>query len=280
LKSAIEHLAHDPVVAVRSRAIEPLLALLNTRTDIAIRWFVECVAADPVLLVTPLVERFVYFGGHRDYTALRPLLQQMLSSTEVKAAVAAARVCCLLALDVEEAEQDARQTRGGSAVLRKTAVTIYATNAAHNEVGAACRSLLRPFFADSDDAVRVRAAEAFWHLADLGTAEQSELLAAFLDANPGAAALEPVIRAVEDSPVRLPDLVCRLVEAGIEAFETEAGDIRTSAAGTASDLSKIIIRLYTQSEDQAIRRRCLDAVDRMERAGFFGLAEELLLHDR
>lgn len=280
LLSAIDHLAHDHSVAVRSRAVEPLLALLNTQVDVAIRWFVECVAVDPVLLVTPLVERFVYFAGHRDYAAVRPTLQKMLSSTEAKAAEAAARVCCLVALSVEDAKEDSEQTRGGSAILRTAAATIYSTNVANKEVGAVCRTMLRPFFADAEETVRAHAAEAFRYLTDLGTAEQSELLAAFLDANPSAAALEPVIRALEDSPVRLPNLVCRLVEAGIEAFKTEAGDIRTSAAGTAFDLSKIVIRLYTQSDDEGIRRRCLDAIDRMEQAGFFGLSEELRRYDR
>jgi hypothetical protein len=85
---------------------------------------------------------------------------------------------------------------------------------------------------------------------------------------------------VEDSPVRLPDLVCRLVEAGVEAFKTEAGDIRKATAMTAADLSKIVIRLYTQSEDDAIRKRCLNAIDRMETAGFFGLSDELGRLDR
>ena len=73
----------------------------------------------------------------------------------------------------------------------------------------------------------------------------------------------------------MPDLVCRLIETGIEQFKADAGDIRTRSALIAGDLSKLVIRLYAQSEDDAIKRRCLDAIDEMDEDGFFGLGDEL-----
>lgn len=278
--SAVDRLAHDPSIAVRSQAVRALLALLNTRPDLAIPWFVECVSADAVLLKTRFVERFVHYAGHRDYAAIRPVLQKMILSDDGETAQAGARSCCLLALDVEAAKEDAAQVRSGTPAMREAAATIYATNVADKEVGLTCRELLLPFFADSADNVRAKAATAFHRITELDTAEQAKLLGAFLDANPSAAALEPVIQALEDSPVRLPDLACRLIEAGIEQFKTDAGDIRTHGDMVAGELSKIVIRLYTQSDDEAIKRRCLDAIDRMEEAGFFGLSDELGRLDR
>lgn len=159
--------------------------------------------------------------------------------------------------------------------MRKGAADVYATNVAHDEVGAISRELLLPFFADTEEAVRTKAANAIRKIEKLETAEQAKLLGAFLDANPSAAALEPVIRAIEDSPVKLPDLVSRLVEAGVRAFKADAGDISKHGAMVAGDLSRIVIRLYTQADDEQIRERALDAIDEMEEAGFFGLAEEL-----
>lgn len=280
LIGAVDRLSHDASVAVRSQAVYALLALLNTRSDLAIPWFVECVSADAVLLRTHFIEHFVHYAGHRDYAAVRPVLQSMITSDDEKTAHAGASLCCLLALDVEAAETDAAQVRTGTSATRAAAATVYATNVANKEVSARCRELLLPFFADADDNVRAKAATAFRHTVELDSAEQAKLLKAFLDANPTAAALEPVIRVMEDSPVRLPDLVCRLIESGIEAFRTDAGDIRTHGAMVASDLSKIVIRLYTQSEDEEIKARCLDAIDAMEQAGFFGLSDELGRVDR
>jgi hypothetical protein len=277
---AVDRLAHDISIAVRSQAIYALLALLNARSDLAIPWFVECVSLDPILLGTRFVEHFIYYAGHRDYAAIRPVIQTMLASVDAKTVELGGRMCCLLALDVDVAKPDADQARAGSGAMRKSAARIYATNVAHKEVGTMCRQLLLPFFADAEDSVRAEAAAAFRNISELDAAEQGELLAAFLDAKPSSTALEPVIRALEDSPVRLPDLVCRLVEAGLETFRAEAGDIRKAGAMVASDLSKIVIRLYTQSDDVKIKDRCLDAIDRMEHAGFFGLAEELGKVDR
>lgn len=280
LVAAVDRLAHDAMIAVRSQAIHCLLALLNIRPDLAIPWFIDCVSADQVLLKTRLVERFLYHAGYRDYAAIQPVLQSMLASCDDEVVASGARLCCLFALDEEAANEDAACVRNGNLVMRKAAATVYATNVANQEVGAVCRDLLLPLFVDAEDAVQSEAATAFRHIADLDTPEQGKLLAAFLDAAPGAEALEPVIRELEDSPVRLPDLVCRLVEAGIEAFKTDASDIRTGGSMVARDLSKIVIRLYTQSDDEAIRRRCLDSIDVMEQHGFFGLSDELGQIDR
>jgi hypothetical protein len=280
LINAIDRLAHDASIGVRSQAVYSLLALLNTWPDLAIPWFVECVSIDPILLRTRHVEHFIHYAGHLHYPAIRPVLQKMIASDDKETVEAGAHLCCLCALDVEAAKEDAEQVRAGSPAMREAAATIYATNVAHKEVGAMCRDLLLPFFADAADTVRARAATAFRHISDLDTAEQGKLLATFLDAKPSAAALEPVIRALEDSPVRLPDLVCRLVEAGVQEFKTDAGDIRTPGALVAGDLSKIVIRLYMQSDDEKIKKRCLDAIDAMEQAGFFGLSDELGRVDR
>jgi type IV secretory pathway TraG/TraD family ATPase VirD4 len=46
------------------------------------------------------------------------------------------------------------------------------------------------------------------------------------------------------------------------------------------DLSKLIIRLYTQTEDPKIQRRCLDMIDEMELHHFLGLIEEMKKIDR
>jgi hypothetical protein len=280
LRNAVEKLAHDASIAVRSQAVFPLLALLNTHADLAIKWFIECVSLDPILLKTRFVEQFLYHAAFRDYAAIRPVLQRMTLGDDTKTVQTVARLCCVLALGLEIANEDAKNVREGSAIMRESAADVYATNVANEEVGEASRELLLSFFTDPEDQVRSKAARAFREIGKLEMTDQSNLLRAFLDAKPNAAALEHVIRAIEDSPVKLPDLVCRLVEAGIQEFKTDAGDVSRSGAMVAVDLSKIVIRLYTQSDDEQIKRRCLDAIDDMELAGFFGLADELGRIDR
>jgi hypothetical protein len=164
--------------------------------------------------------------------------------------------------------------------MRKAAAEVYSANVAHEVVGSTCRQLLKPFFADPDESVRAQAALAFRHLASLSLNNLADLLVAFLEAGPEKAALEPLVHALESSPVQLPDLVCRFAELCIEAYRTEAGEISTSSSGVAMYLSKIVVRLYAQTEDPGVQSRCLDMIDEMERYHFLGLSDELQRLDR
>jgi hypothetical protein len=144
--------------------------------------------------------------------------------------------------------------------MRKAAAMVYATNVADDVAGPNCRRFLKAFFADPDDSVRAEAASAFQHVASLKTPDQSDLLVAFLEAAPGPSALEPVVRALEESPVQLPGLVCKLAAMCVEAYRAEAGDISKASSMVASDLSKIVVRLYAQTVDPMIQSRCLSGV--------------------
>jgi hypothetical protein len=280
LNQAIQSLAHDASIAVRSCAISPLIAALNADSHKAISWFVECVSADPVLLTVPHVDRFVRYAGYRDYAAVRPVIQQMLRAASEEAVGHAARQVCVLAFDVADARNDAADIRSGTATMRKAAADVYSTNVAQEGVGSVCRELLKPFFGDSESDVSKEAASAFQYIGKLTTSDGADLLKAFLDAKPSREALEPVVRALEDSPVQLPDLVCALAAMCVEAYKSDAGDLSKADSLIASDLSKIVIRLYAQTEDPAIQTRCLNLIDEMERHHFMGLSDELQRVDR
>lgn len=280
LQSAVESLVQDRSVAVRSCAIKPLLALLNIDVDKAICWFKTCITAHPILLSTPYVERFVHCAGYRDYTSVRCVLDAMLASTNATVVEAGARQVCILSLSVEAAAADAERVQNGTPPMRKAAAGVYAGGVADDMFGAVCRRRLKPFFADPEDSVRAEAASAFQHVATLATAHQAELLAGFLNAEPGRAALEPVVRALQNSPVQLPDLVCRLAKVCIDAYRAEAADISKAGSLIAYDLSKIVVRLYAHTEDSGIQSQCLSMIDEMERHHFMGLSEELRPLDR
>jgi len=204
----------------------------------------------------------------------------MLNCAHQSAVEAAARQVALLALDVVQAEPDAAYVRTGDEVMRKAAAHVYAVNVAHPTVGERCRTLLVPFFADPSKDVRDEAAEAFRHLAELSTNQQALLLSGFLESKPGPEAMETVVRVIEQSPVQLPDLVCDLIESAVSLYRDEGGDMSKRGAAVAYELSKIVVRLYAQTEDPRIKKRCLDLIDEMEKYNFLGLADELVQLDR
>jgi hypothetical protein len=277
---ALRSLARDRSLAVRSCCIVGLLACLNIDPQEAIALFNECVSGNPALLETFYVRRFVHFAAFKDFEAIRPVLDAMLATGRPGLVYNAAQEICLLSLDLEAPNQQLRSVAGGTAEMRKAIASVYAANVGGSRVGATCRAKLKQYFSDPDDSVRVQAASAFEHLDELDTSAQSELLAAFLASDPGLLPLIPVVRALERSPVQLPDLVCAIAETCVAACRDQAGNMASSSAAIAMDLTKIVVRLYAQTEDEKIRSRCLSLIDEMERYSFVGLSNELRAIDR
>jgi hypothetical protein len=276
IESAIYRLSHDPSIAVRSCAVRSLSAMLNIDVQKAVSWFNDCAAhVDPVILGTPHVARFLNYAGYRCYDEIRPVILKMLESGDDQVVEAGARLITVLSLTVETAVQDRQAIEIGSVHMRKGAVTVYAHNIAHSVVGQECRARLKVFFRDADDSVRTEAADAFDWLPNLSTDEQAELLSSVLDGSPSRDSFERIFHVLEQSPVHLPDLVCRLLARAVQELRSEASDLSRAATATARSMSRVVVRLYVQTTDAAIQSQCLTLIDEMERYQFFGLAEEL-----
>lgn len=279
LQYAIDKLVHDSSTAVRSCTLHALIAVLNVDVPKAVAWFNECVGDDPAILVTPYVSSFIQYAGQEDYAGLRPVLDAMLTSSDEKVVEAVAQQICLLGLYDELADAvrpDVERVHRGSAAMRKAAAEIYAYNIADETVGAACRRELMPFFQDPDADVRTKAASALHSLKKLSMEGQSELLEAFLDGKPSLEAMDSAVQALEDSPVELPNLVCRLADECVRICQYAAGDITRAAGMIGWNLSKIVVRLYAQKgANPAMQSRCLDLIDQMELYDFVGLDDEL-----
>jgi hypothetical protein len=134
--------------------------------------------------------------------------------------------------------------------MREAAATVYAANVSHEVVGAVCRTKLKPFFSDPEASVRAQAATVFHHISNIDTAAQSDLLGTFLASKPAQQAWSRS-RALESSQVQLPDLVFPLAELCVETYGTDAGDISKSASASAMGLSKLVVRLYAQTDNSA-----------------------------
>jgi hypothetical protein len=273
-------LSVDPSSAVRASAMVPLLAWLNLDGKQAIAFFQTAMEGCPELLPTRYVGRFIHFASLRDFPAMWPYLSAMLAAEMPTLVYTAARGLCLLSFDVPQAAVWIQVMTDPSVEVRKGFANVYAANVAHPVIGKDCRAALKKFFNDPDELVRVQAATAFEHMGTLDTAAEAELLDAFLESKPSLLPLVPVVRALVQSPVQLPDLVCKLAETCIAACRKDAGNIASSGALIAMDLSKIVVRLYAQTNDDEIRYRCLSLIDEMELYNFVGLSNELETVDR
>ena len=258
----------------------PFLAWLNIDAAEAISLFNASMEGHPELLRTPYTARFVHFAAFRDFEAMRPYLKLMLGSKVSGLDYLAAQELCLLSFDIPQAAAWIADMIDPSVEIRKAFANVYAANVAQPVIGHACRRALKKFFSDPDDSVRMQASTAFEHLEALDTLAQEELLDSFLASDPGLLPLIPVVHALVRSQVQLPDLVCKLAETCIVVCRKDGNNPATSSAAIAMDLSKIVVRLYAQTDDEGVRSRCLSLIDEMELHNFVGVSTELDTVDR
>ncbi|MEX2168068.1 MAG: hypothetical protein WD851_02050 [Pirellulales bacterium] len=280
LLPVIEQMTADKSLAVRSCVFETLLPILNHDRDRAVALFVRaCEGADAVLDCRPF-EDFIRYASSTHYAQLRPVLQQALHATSSASATAAARQICLAAFGSEEAEKDAVKVRHGSTAMRKGAADIYSHNLAVLSVADQCAKFLPELFQDESLEVRDQAGSCFFNFADADFENYRDLLQAYIESPAFPSQHDDVLRRLEESTWQLPDVIIRLAERFLDVCGAEAGDLSKAAAGDAPTVTKLVMRLYSQSRDDAVRSHCLDLIDEMERLNFLGIDRELMEHDR
>ena len=142
LKPTIGQLVEDRVLAVRSVAVESLLAILDTQRSDALTYFKRLAEdADPIL-GTRCVERFLHYAIFRDYPAVRPTLMGMLKSSVPHIVQTGASLIAVAALWVEEARGDEVVLLKLGEHARAGAATTYASNLSDETVGDRMRKSL------------------------------------------------------------------------------------------------------------------------------------------
>jgi hypothetical protein len=80
-----------------------------------------------------------------------------------------------------------------------------------------------------------------------------------------------LLQALEACEVALPEVTCRFTERFVEVAGAALGDISTSIAGNAGNVSQLVVRVYSQTGDPGVRSRALDVIDRMSALRSYGL---------
>ena len=280
LRPTVEQLIVDPVLAVRSVAVNCLLAILDTHRDEALAGFETLAAGADSILGSNFIERFVHYAMFRDYAAMRPTLLKTLQSSEPPAVKVGARQMALAGLSIEEARNDTNVVLGMGEDARAAAANIYADNVSDATVGPECEERLKALFQDESEAVRRAAARCWNTLKPDELAKRGSLLGAFVNSIGPDIDVRLLIHTLEQSHERLPSEVCELAERVVEAYGPKGADPRLREAGAAYRLAPLIIRLHEETEDRVFRGRVLDVIDDMLRVGFMRMGDELERYDR
>lgn len=275
LKPTVERLIVDPVLAVRSVAVECLLSVLDTHREEALAGFRRLINGAEPILGSSHVERFVHFAMYRDYAGIRPTLLTMLESSEPAAGKVGARQMTLASLFTDEARGDADLVLSLGDNARVGAASVFARNVADPTIGAECEKRLKDLFEHKSEAVRGAAAGCWNVLGPDELTKRGSLLGAYVKSIGPDADVTVLTRGLRQSQESLPAEVCELAERAVAAYGPRAGDIRLRESAAGYDLASLVIRLHEETDDSELRRRVLDAIDKMLRAGFMGMRDRV-----
>jgi hypothetical protein len=272
LQQAVASVVHDASWAVRAVGISCLTALLNINRDQAVSMFVEIAGKNDALLGSMFVPRFLHFASQTHYDALRGILQEMLTSEDGDAREAAAQAITIASFRVKNAFEDLQLVRNAPEDARAAWIEVAAENLRFSELSAHCREWLREAFYDSSNKVRDVAGRCFHRLSSDQLCHEVELIDTFLESPAFEHAATFLLMGLEHAVDRLPDVVCRIPE---RALELSRAQDQNQRPWWTHQMSTLVLRLYNQTRDPEIRRRCLDAIDNMIELGVGEVAVDL-----
>jgi hypothetical protein len=277
---ALEKDVSDPILSVRAWGIEALRALLTADRDMAVKLVLRLLDAEDSILRASTVERFLRDALPTHYQTLRPVLQRMLTSAIPEVAEAGARQASLAALTLDEAADLADACMAGTSQQRKGAAEVFAANLGSADHRQFCEASLSRLFSDSEEEVRHEAATCFRHLGVQPINDYASLVDEFLQSPAFQSNFDDLILTLDRSEVPLPEFAHRVCNRFVEVAGSEAGDIRTRSAGTATEVTRLILRLYSQTNQEAMRSHCLDVIDAMVAVGTYGLDQAIESYER
>jgi hypothetical protein len=267
----VERLVEDPVLAVRTTAVQCLAAVLHAHQDEALTLFSKLTLdADSILGTTP-VEAFIHSAIFRDYESVRSILLVMLESDHPKAVGVAGRQLTVAALyiDSDEARDDGRSVLEMGPVATAAAASIYAANLTNEAAADMCEARLLELIGDDHAEVRNAAANWMRLLTPNDVAERGSLIAAQAGSGSIGGQIVTLARRLDEATVALPIEICSVAEVSL------AED--PSRVSSAFHLAPLVIRLYGQHHNglPQDRARILDLIDKLVWLGAYGIDNEL-----
>ena len=237
--------------------------MLNFDRDLAVKLFLELCDGSEDVLGTPYADQFIHYATYRHYSLLRPVLIGMLTGSHEKQVPVAARQITVAAFHQLKARDDLEQVVSGNAICRKEAAGVFARNVGHPKYAAVCSTWLAKFFQDSDSDVRAAAADCFRNLPSNLLSSEKSATSHFIDSPACIDNSHQLIHSLEDSTELLPDVICRIPERLIAEHRSATPGQNFESRRWIYHLPALVARLYEQSADLDIKRRCLDIIDGM-----------------
>jgi hypothetical protein len=279
-RPTIERVICDPVISVRVCAVETLIPVLNWDRDEAVRLFNACCKDTEDIWGARPFNDFVNYAIRTHHLELRELLLAALVCSNEEAVKSAASQIILFDLGMDSLSEEAESVRKGNEWMREAACRVYALNIGQAEVGNKCAERIIQFFNDDSDAVRDQIRVAFWKMDGERLRQLEAMILRYIESKSFESDPEELLRVLDDSRAELPNVIVRAAERIVTIIGEKGSNIQFREASTAHSIATLVVRQYAQTTDPALKRKCLDLIDQMERANYTGINDELEKIDR
>ncbi|HKC63364.1 MAG TPA: hypothetical protein VKB86_06990 [Pyrinomonadaceae bacterium] len=280
LLPAVERMVDDSLITVRAGVARALIGVLKHDRDLAVKLFLRLCDTEDALLRTRGVESFMDYGLRTHYEELSPLLDRMLNADHDETKIAGARLACVAALFTEQARVAAESCVRGSEMHRRGAAQVLVANLGQARFRRFCEENLMLLFNDTSEKVRGEAARCFFRLGGEQVGDYADLVEAFIQSEAFVSEHGSLFHALEKTTAQLPDMTCAAAERFFDLAGSDVSDMSTHGAADSFMVTKLVVRIYTQSRSPEVQRRCLDLIDRTSRLQALGLAEAISDYER
>lgn len=269
----LNRLATDPAVPVRACVAHTIIAAMRYARPQAVEAFWRLIQTEDILLATEPVLRLIVYVGNDDPSAVVPVLKRMLSSSDTATQEAGGQLAAYAAMEWGITDRLQAVLDRQELPPRKGAAGLCAHRLTHTSNAAVVSAALRVLFEDSDEDVRKTAAEVAGSLREERLQPFREVVMALIASPAFEAGLPQLLITLKRAPDRVDDLVLLCAQRFVDVFGTDAGDIRTGAAGDARHVGELIVRGLAQSRTRRDRTALLNVLDKLLLVGAYGVSE-------
>lgn len=264
LLGPVRVLASDPVMAVRVRGAEAVLALLKTLPDQALDIADEMFATSPAnifdtrecaeLLKHACLRRAGEFAPH--------LLRALTANDATAKRTAYPWIVAYVNGSITAPAPAELEDLSGPARYGVAEALVGSPEAA--------MAVVVQLLNDSDTDIREAAARSLWRVGELDQQTAEMLVQGFMKSVAFSEHAGNLFASLEESTTLLPPSTIDACERFVTSEEPELGDSGTVRSIGSSPLVAVVLRLYKQGTDD-IRGRCLDVIDRLSDMDAYGL---------
>lgn len=256
---ALNKMVKDDSIAVRSCVAKTLEMVSMYDKPFAIALFKKLIKTDDILLKTPYVARFVYYRLRDSFEDMEPIINRMITSENPEVNEIGAISASYASLILENNLPQLNYSLYISEKHRLGVAKAFSEYLPYSNSPKLVIEVLCKLFSDPSENVRNSSYWSFRKINDANINDYIDLIRNFIF-NKFSCSFSRLVHSLNDLK-ELPEISIDVCEQFFKISGLKAGDIQRGSAGTAMHVTEMILRIYGQTNDENISKKCLDLID-------------------